>query len=458
MYVLCSDGTDVLVMMMQEAMRLHGLSGPVKIAGTPGQWGSVVTFEYWAEAVEDTAVVVELAFGMVDGSMLTSPLYLKGKIQQCRIEMQGFQYVDFGGVRVLAPMVLSQSEMLESSDAFGAARDRSAQGKISDPFASGSKACIDYRESLSGKHSGVEYVVGGMHLSYVGLCDAHAAECTSPYAVDVLVRQMLRMIDLIAKTLKLSYTLACESLLYGSGKQSQPPLYGCVVINADQKSQWQSGFDRMQAMSSYVVEAGTEGDGFVHVRYSRFSDVRVIVWAAPVGVTLKAASSNYPVAKAQNIPDPSARTFDGLASLCDQCSYCSRKRPSVTFGGLMNAGTRFCAEASQNASQVSFKSCKFKGGDQHVVPLPDLQLSIGAKCLSASSSARGLNLTLFDLISLVLDFAVELVECGNTTTPSPASLWSFENNRRYIRHLGCFVIFRCGRLREIRNKSLSRRL
>jgi hypothetical protein len=337
---------------------------------------------------------------------------------------------------VLGPLLLTPSEIMESSNVLEAVQARSTQGKVSEPFASGTKACFDYRETLSGRHNGIEYVVAGMHVSYSGLCDAHTTDCPSPYATDVLVRQMLGMIDMTSKVLKLSYTLACESLLYGSGKLSQPPLYGCVAISGSQEKQWRVGLGRLQTMSSYVVvEDEGDGDGIFQLRYSRFSDVRVIFWKVPDGASLQ-------VLRYSNIPDPAAEAESGIIGLCDSCRYCKTKRPSFTSGGLLNAATRFCAQESRNSSTVTFAACKYKGGDQAVVHTSDLQLSVGSRCLSSSTSSAGWScVRALAHSSSSLDFVVDLVACSNNSSSTPSKSWVFENNDRYIRNLGifCFV-------------------
>jgi hypothetical protein len=111
------------------------------------------------------------------------------------------------------------------------------------------------------------------------------------------------------------------------------------------------------------VEAGTEGDGFVHVRYSRFSDVRVIVWAAPVGVTLRDQSgvfSLYPEIKQLSYVEKYTHLFDTLSYMCIRCPTCQRYKREATLqeGALLNAWMMNCLDHTLSKGPTMY-ACHF---------------------------------------------------------------------------------------------------
>ena len=394
---------------------------------------------------DDEYISIELLFGMVDGASVLNSLYNGNeRLMICRVSIHGFRRIDYAGRPVLAPGALSQSSLLQAKDISSHVLDADRKRAFDNPFHDGIHACHPQREALSVTHNNVEYHMSGMYLSFEGMCTAASQSCPSIQARDLLIQEMLRVVNMVAVSSRLRYSLACDSLLYLRQDVSTPPLNTAIAIMFAESDAWINAIEATQMLHTFVIKSSEAGAFALY--YSDQSDIHIVFHDMPMKVSLNIEENQYPGANRLQVfaIKHQQELGPGLSSLCRQLNNSAMyEPPPLRMGGLLNAASRTCLQlmkTSNGSWSIGFDKCNYRGGVQHVELRSNQQLVVGIYCLKAISNrtTNGLiKLSLNNVVVIVAGYSFVLSSCKNATTPGAS--WVFEKGERYIRHIGMCV-------------------
>ena len=321
-------------------MRLYGLSGPVDSAGVAGQWGAVARFRR-RDNSHTGWTNIELLFGSLDGVMLTAPQYSSHVVQWCEIAGRGLEYVSLGGMPVLVPILLSAT-------------------------ATTAVTCHEYRAAVTSVHDGVSYTMAGMLLSPVGLCNAHTnTSCNASLGVKRPLVHLMQLVERIGVELKTQYTVACDMLLYVSGKRADKmPLFGSIAIKQADVDRWHAAILRAGRNSTYVVDTTSQGGGIaMRVRYSRHSPVSVVVWTVPNDVSMKTKWKRFGDAVVAAAEASNEGLFGAMTNMCIDCEsevcFKFEHQSDHQLGSLLHSSTQQCLALDTLKSAPALEPCHF---------------------------------------------------------------------------------------------------
>ena len=189
--------------------------------------------------------------------------------------------------------------------------------------------------------------MAGMTKGFHSQCSAYDAECVSPYASETLWSQMLSFVHTIAIHNGLQYSLACESLRYAFNRKQLPPHYAAVAVRSKDAEIWLSQLQLASKISTFVVEHQEDGS-MVHVRFSRYSNVRLVVWQIPAAVVLKTKTLTNDTKHVDVMVAAEGVHNDYLLHICETCDQCQATPKVAAFynSSTMNYNTGTCLDIS----------------------------------------------------------------------------------------------------------------
>ncbi len=191
---------QAFVFMVQESLNHFGLTGPIKIYGTPLQFGMIIYFHY-RQFPSAPPIQVDLFFTQVDGGIFSSPLWIGQDQKSCHYPNSGFQYVDYNGLSVLAPV--DHEAYLRTAYGPEFMIPQGIKGYLAVNTVADS---IESEDPLVGKNA-----FAGMAKTYVSMCTAYDKSCFSPFGREAIFKQMILYVTGITNKTGLRYSLACDS-------------------------------------------------------------------------------------------------------------------------------------------------------------------------------------------------------------------------------------------------------
>lgn len=327
-----------------EALHVHGVSGPSMMVGHFMQFGGEAMFWY-QEHIDMPRINIFIKSGTIDGVYMVAP---ENSIVQywCIYPLEGFNYVEFLGIKLLAPS--NQQTSL---------RPRFVTHSSENFKFSGLGWCFNHRQLL--EYNGT--VAFGLHLSYHGFCTAHTrGECLVSSARE---RQLDQIVTWFMNTLVSRVSRPCvpacnflRSML--SGSQSYP-FNVSFAIEEQWKHYWvKEAIKAVKSSTTFDIREQRFKSGF-SICFSRLSSTCVYVLTAPD--RWFDSRSGFTFGERFLFPVPLIKKYEKLFfTLCSGTEGCGNRihqdirRNSV----LRNSKSQSCM-AVQN-SKLTFTACDFE--------------------------------------------------------------------------------------------------
>jgi hypothetical protein len=314
--------------------------------GKPGDMTTHTSFSYF-RSPEGPRVHIDLFIGGVEGDKYVSPSWgNKNVAVRCEYPHSGWQYVNFFGFPILA-----QSDAHTLFTVQYGADYMTPRGNF------GYLGCYSHYYTFIRRagHPSISTVhLLGFPSTFRSLCTVDVSDCPSPYSRELPLSRMFKSIERVAEQMKLTYTIACDTLAYVSSDRKTPPLYGAIAIPAGDSTKWLALFDSFKYTSTYVVEHPEDGS-FAHLRYSRVNPCVIAIFTVPSTLVLNNIT-NVGHGAYSNLPlhTGSPEDMSLLENVCRSCERCPEyKDPKKISGRLRNELSNRCVERSGERIQLS---------------------------------------------------------------------------------------------------------
>ena len=313
-----------------------------KVYGNALQWGSVIHLQHMYSVGNETRrSAVTVYFGSVDGQSITCGVWnaQRGVLHRCKYPFTGLKYVDFGGTRILSPKGIDEH--------IAAVYDSNA------PKASpaGARQCDVYRITVAAEVDGQDMVLAGPIIKPHLLCTGLTESCFVGSLATPLLAELLAIASGISLDDELTYSLACDSLLYATGKSHDTPVFASIAVPADEYAAWMERFRQRSASSSFTVTAIS--DVVFLVRYSIRSSVQLTVFQ--VRGEMQLSLVRYPGIESMlftaHYQDDDLTT--DLISLCTGVQGCHPAQNTTNAGAVYNGFEQLCMDSAKSSMLTS---------------------------------------------------------------------------------------------------------
>jgi hypothetical protein len=185
-----------------------------------------------------------------------------------------------------------------------------------------------------------DVLLRGTATSYASICNAYTVACRAPFAIEELLVRMMQFMVRMADKHALTVFLVCDSLQYLADNTLAPPQTAYVGVPSSEIRQWSSILQHVYETSTYWPEHHKD-DSFLHLRYSRYSTTRMVIFAIDVTAGLKLKYGAYGW-RAVKLPYLSSREHS-LIFECVSCYKCVHAGKDDRWRGhLRNEHTGLC--------------------------------------------------------------------------------------------------------------------
>jgi hypothetical protein len=300
----------------------------------------IAGYYHYQEQPNATDVKMDLFFGIFEGEHFLSPAWSStNKFRRGLNPNSGYHLVNYFGEPMFAP---------RDMDLY--LRTHYGNGYLEG--LSGGLFSKEVGETVT--HDRIQ-LRGGL-TSFELMCTARSSGCDSPDAAEVLVSKMLQYVGRRAREEGLSYWAACETATRATGRLSAAPVYGSIVVPQSERARWLMVLRRSSEHSTFRVVVEDDGS-VVHLQYSEYNSVRLVVWSGDVEPTVKTVAGAYGRYNA-SVPVMVSGSHLDAAGLCSRCTKCPAARLEAwSQGQLKNEHTGACLRRAGSSSGVGLEDC-----------------------------------------------------------------------------------------------------
>jgi hypothetical protein len=132
-------------------------------------------------------------------------------------------------------------------------------------------------------------------------------------------------------------------------------MYGSIVVRQDDVLEWVSVLKSAPEHSTFRLHRESDGS-VVHMQYSEYNSVRLVVWSEEIEVTAQTAWQTYGRYNVL-VPVLSGSSVD-VTALCGECSRCpAARREPWQQGRLMNVHTGGCLQQAGASNKTELAEC-----------------------------------------------------------------------------------------------------
>ena len=321
----------------QESLAIHDVV-LTRTSGNALQWGAVMHLEhvYYTLSNDTRRSGITVYFGSVDGRSVTCGVWnaQRSVLHRCQYPFSGVKYADFGGVRILSPADIDMH--------IAAVYDGGSAKKASPQI----RQCDVYRITVAAEVGGKELVLAGPIIKPHLLCTGLTENCRIGVLATPLLATLLQMAVAISLDSDLKYTLACDSLLYATGKLRDTPVYAAIAVPADEYAVWMEMFRQHSRNTSFAIDI--KSDATFLVKYSHRSSVQLTVFQTRGEMQLSVA--RYPGIDGMlfTAHDQADDFTSELSSACSTVHGCYPAQNTTNAGSLYNGFEQQCMDSSKS--------------------------------------------------------------------------------------------------------------
>ncbi len=186
----------------------------------------------------------------------------------------------------------------------------------------------------------------GPARTYEVMCTAETVYCAAPVAVQILLGRVIEYMNKEAQRTGLTYFLIGESLEFLRNPTYILPRTLYVGIPGDETQKWLQLLHTLSRTTTFHLEHHEDGS-LSHVRYSRHSLTRMVMWSVPLVhagsqvlmVPYKKSKAYAPMLAA---PLNTTIDYDGINAMCSLCQHCEKPRKEDISGLLKNFHNGLC--------------------------------------------------------------------------------------------------------------------